>query len=40
MFKRKQKWKYDEKEHILKVPGIKTGIYDSRLTSVYPIKGI
>ena len=31
---------YDEKEHVLKIPGIPTGIYDSRLTSVYPLKAV
>ena len=31
---------YDEKEKILRIPGIPTGIYDSRLTSIYPIKAI
>lgn len=33
-------YEYDEKEHILKVPGIPTGIYDARLTAVYPIKAV
>lgn len=33
-------YEYDEDEHVLKVPGIKTGIYDSRLTSVYPLKAV
>ena len=33
-------YEYDEKEKILKVPGIPTGIYDSRLTSIYPIRAI
>lgn len=33
-------YEYDEKEHVLKVPGIPTGIYDSRLTSVYPLKAV
>lgn len=31
---------YDPKERVLKIPGIPTGIYDSRLTSVYPIKAV
>ena len=31
---------YDEKERVLRIPGIPTGIYDSRLTSIYPIKAI
>jgi len=33
-------YEYDEKERVLKVPGIPTGIYNSRLTSIYPIKAI
>lgn len=33
-------YEYDEKEKALKIPGIPTGIYDSRLTSIYPIKAI
>ncbi len=31
---------YDEDEHILRIPGIPTGIYDSRLTGLYPIKAV
>ena len=34
------KYEYDEKERVLKIPGVPTGIYDSRLTSVYPIKAV
>ena len=34
------KYEYDEKEHVLRIPGVKTGIYDSRLTSVYPIQAV
>ena len=33
-------YNYDEKERILRIPGIPTGIYDSRLTSVYPLKAV
>lgn len=33
-------YEYDEDEHILRIPGIPTGIYDSRLTSVYPLKAV
>lgn len=33
-------YEYDEEERVLKIPGIPTGIYDSRLTSIYPIKAI
>lgn len=31
---------YDEKEHVLRIPGIPTGIYDSRLTAIYPVKAV
>lgn len=31
---------YDEEQHILRIPGIPTGIYDSRLTGIYPIKAV
>ena len=34
------KYEYDEEKRILKVPGIPTGIYDSRFTSVYPIQAV
>ncbi len=34
------KYQYDEKERILKIPGLPTGIYDSRLTSIYPMKAV
>ena len=34
------KYEYDEKERILRIPGIPTGIYDSRFTSVYPVRAI
>ena len=34
------KHEYDEKEKIYRIPGIPTGIYDSRLTGIYPIKAI
>lgn len=34
------KYEYDEKNKVLRIPGVPTGIYDSRLTSVYPIKAI
>ncbi len=33
-------YEYDEQEKVLRIPGIPTGIYDSRLTSIYPIKAI
>ena len=34
------KYEYDEKEKVLKIPGIPTGIYDSRLSSIYPIRAV
>ena len=34
------KYEYDEKEHVLRIPGIPTGIYDSRFTSIYPVRAI
>lgn len=34
------KYDYDEKERVLKIPGIPTGIYDSRLTSIYPVRAV
>lgn len=34
------KYDYDEKERVLRVPGVPTGIYDSRLTSIYPIAAV
>ena len=34
------KYEYNEEEKILKVPGIPTGIYDSRLTSIYPLRAV
>jgi 1,2-diacylglycerol 3-alpha-glucosyltransferase len=33
-------YEYDDKERVLKIPGIPTGIYDSRLTSIYPIQAV
>ena len=33
-------YEYNEEERVLKIPGIPTGIYDSRLTSIYPVKAI
>ena len=34
------KYEYDEKEKILKIPGIPVGIYDYRLSRIYPISMI
>ncbi len=31
------KYKYDEQEKVLRVPGIKTGLYDYRLSRIYPV---
>lgn len=34
------KYEYLEDEKVLKIPGLPTGIYDSRLTSIYPIQAV
>ena len=34
------KYEYDPEKRILKIPGVPTGIYDSRLTSIYPVKAV
>ena len=34
------KYDYNEEERVLKIPGIPTGIYDSRLTSIYPVQAV
>ena len=34
------KYDYDPEERVFRIPGIPTGIYDSRLTSTYPIRAI
>ena len=31
---------YDEKERVLRIPGIPTGIYETRLTSFYPFRAV
>lgn len=33
-------YKYDEDDHIIRIPGIPVGIYDYRLTGIYPIRAI
>ncbi len=33
-------YEYNEKEKVLKIPGIPTGIYNARLTSIYPMQAI
>ena len=34
------KYEWNEEEKVLKIPGVPTGIYDSRLTSIYPIQAV
>ena len=34
------KYEWNEEERVLKIPGVPTGIYDSRLTSIYPIQAV
>lgn len=34
------KYEYDPIDRVLKIPGLPTGIYDSRLTSIYPLKAV
>ena len=34
------KYEWNPEERVLKIPGLPTGIYDSRLTSIYPIKAV
>ena len=34
------KYEYNPEERVLKIPGIPAGIYDSRLTSIYPIQAV
>ena len=34
------KYEYDEEERVLKIPGVPTGIYDSRLSSIYPVRAV
>ncbi|HOZ54328.1 MAG TPA: glycosyltransferase, partial [Bacilli bacterium] len=33
-----ESFKYKEEDNVLRIPGIKTGIYQYRLTGLYPIK--
>lgn len=33
-------FKYEEDEKIIRIPGVPTGIYDYRLTGIYPLKAI
>lgn len=33
-------YKYEDDEHIIRIPGIPTGIYDYRLTGIYPLRAI
>ena len=32
------KYKYEEDEKVIRIPGIPTGIYDYRLTGIYPLR--
>ncbi len=34
------RYEYNEKEHVLKIPGVPVGIYDYRLSRIYPLKVI
>lgn len=34
------RYEWNPDERVLKIPGLPTGIYDSRLTSIYPIKAV
>lgn len=34
------KYEWNAEEKVLKIPGVPTGIYDSRLTSIYPVKAV
>ena len=34
------RYEYDEKSRIIRVPGIPVGIYDARLTGIYPLQAI
>lgn len=33
-------YKYEENDHIIRIPGIPIGIYDYRLTGIYPLRAI
>ena len=33
-------YKYEDNDKIIRIPGIPTGIYDYRLTGIYPVKVI
>lgn len=34
------KYSYDEKEKVIRIPGVPIGIYDARLTTIYPLQAI
>lgn len=36
----KMKYKYENDDHVIRIPGIPIGIYDYRLTGIYPLKAI
>lgn len=33
-------YKYEDDDHIIRIPGIPTGIYDYRLTGIYPLRAL
>lgn len=33
-------YKYENEDHVIRIPGIPTGIYDYRLTGIYPLRAI
>ena len=33
-------YKYEDNDHIVRIPGIPTGIYDYRLTGIYPLRAL
>jgi 1,2-diacylglycerol 3-alpha-glucosyltransferase len=36
----KMQYKYENEDHIIRIPGVPIGIYDYRLTGVYPLKAV
>lgn len=36
----KLEYKYEEQDHVIRIPGIPIGIYDYRLTGIYPLRAI
>ena len=35
-----EKYFFEENDHVIRIPGIPIGIYDYRLTGIYPLKAI